>query len=176
VWRIYWYDFARRLGPIFDSDQGRSPSSWNLPRSANEGERLLSDLGDDPQRPLGWISIAAQSNDGYEALADACRTLNLNPIRFTWSKSEVAHTFTAGLWDARSGDETEWSQIRRFATAIEPSPVIVIQGFPRRDEYERAASSGIGVLAKPFQLPDLWRALGATATIEKHLKHCSPSP
>jgi hypothetical protein len=170
VWRVYWYDFVRRLGPIFES-MGMT-KSWTLPRSAGDVERLVCDLTVDPQPQPGTVMISAYSTDAYEALADACRALHFDVMRYPSSPFEGATPITTGVWDARRGDELEWSQISDFARSLKPASVTVIQSFPRLGDQERASNEGLSILAKPFQLPDLWRALNLNGTInhETHRK------
>jgi hypothetical protein len=107
----------------------------------------------------GTVAIVSHGRAGFEPLADACRLADFSP---TWLRRpfEIPQRFDAVIWDSRWGDDQEWDDIRAVVPLVAPARVIVIQGFPRWQDYERAREFGIGcLLGKPLQIPDLWRAL-----------------
>jgi hypothetical protein len=184
VWRIFWYDFARRLIPYFQWSGEGSSSSWHLPRLATDLDRLVCELAGRIERAdapgarspswQGLVVIAARSREAYVSLSDACGGAGFatvwspttGSVRSVW---RAGSSTTVGLWDALNGDEREWQQIASFAQRLAPASLLIALGFPRRRDADRATELGASVLAKPFQLPDLWyelqRATRTTSTI-----------
>ena len=173
VWRIFWYDFTRRLGPVFDGADSLL-ISWNMPRLASEGERLLGDLSANLKPGNGLVSIATYFKETYEFLASACHAIGYVTDWYRSDDVPKPSQAIAGIWDARRGDNNEWSQIERFARSIAPASVLVTQSFPRIEDWQQAAHCGVNLIAKPFQLPDLWRALGNCSEVAGPGPNCPP--
>ena len=68
---------------------------------------------------------------------------------------------TAAIFDAAELDDAECDELRRFAAAVQPGPVIALLGFPRIDDHRRALSAGAAaVLSKPVAVEDLFWQIG----------------
>ncbi len=68
---------------------------------------------------------------------------------------------TAAIFDAAELDDAECDELRRFAAAAQPAPVIALLAFPRIDDQRRALSAGAtALLSKPVALMDLFWQIG----------------
>jgi hypothetical protein len=185
VWRVNWCDVARRWGS--------SPDGWwNLPRLATGLELLEWRLRETTWSPVaqcrspvarfpgignrrgggdasncgmgrGWIVIAARSWQAFDALADACA---LAGYPSAWQRPGEPMSFSetaAGIWDAHDGRNESWSGLEQFVRHCRPARVIALMGFPRGDDWQRVDHLGATLLAKPFELPDLWHELQGAA-------------
>jgi hypothetical protein len=119
----------------------------------------------------GLVVICARSRLAFESLSEACECVGYCTSWQRPGEGLGARGARVAIWDAREGGEREWGQIAAFAGQIAPASTIVAIGFPRPPDLCAAARLGGRVLAKPFQLPDLWDELqvasgaaGATVT------------
>lgn len=164
VWRIFWYDFVRRLEHWLQNVGPRGGVCWNLPRLSGESERLWCELNERPNPQRGRVAIVAHSIPAYEALSEACTAVGHTTCWRPVGDQRIVDRASAGIWDVCRGLELEWPQIEEFARLVAPATVVITVGFPRQHDVQRATRLGATVLAKPFQLPDLWRALGGTVS------------
>jgi hypothetical protein len=207
--RVYWHQWPARCGGELGHLARGVPSSWSLPITATEEERLLADAAtrgnDAPLReahglqpvglsppvglPGGLVLIRSRSAEMAGWLLAACRDRGLAAVwqrrpaepekgdsphlpRPTagWCPPEGCFAQmgtvpffrpTAAIFDAAELDDAECDELRRFAAAAQPSPVIALLGFPRIDDQRRALSAGVtAVLSKPVALTDLFWQIG----------------
>lgn len=167
VWRLYWYEFRIRVAPFLEGHAVPASSSWTLPRSATENERLLLDLNSPPHLEAGVVAIAAASRASYESLSDACTTFGFRTYWYRHPSSFSSVPTVAGIWDVRPSDASEWFLIEEFARGISTRRVVILRGFPRWCDWQRAADMGAVMMGKPFQLPDLWRVVSGVIRTEE---------
>ena len=109
-------------------------------------------------RCAGLIAVAAATYTAYETLAGPCQAAGCSCV---WEAAEpsAARAATAGLWDAAGQGPAEMEDLKRFAWALHPAPVIAVLGFPRSDDRAAALAAGAAsIVSKPFLLEDLlWR-------------------
>jgi hypothetical protein len=107
----------------------------------------------------------------------------LRPDSLQPSLAATSHDPTrtsVGIWDAANGDDAEWDGIRRFAHEMQPAGVVVLLGFPRWADRQRAAAISLAisgapdhmvVIGKPLRLTDLCdglvRKIGITVTRDR---------
>ena len=151
----------------------RRSRSWLLPQNLGDAERLYYEAAEPLPSGTGDVLIATTSQDAFETLAIAVRQAGFSA---TWqrprapigSDSRIGSGSRAAIWDAHQGTDTEWSSIYGFAKSVSPVPLMVILGFPRPEDFARAAHMSaeihghpdhIAVLAKPQRLSDLCSVL-----------------
>ncbi len=179
--RVYWHQWAARCGREFQRLADGEPSSWALPVTATEEERLLADVSSPCHRPhpsplpagegtrqrRGVVVIRSRSSEMADWLLAACRGHGLAAV---WQRRPAAARVegaTAAVFDAVELDDAERDELSRFAAAAQPSPTIALLAFPRIDDCRRALSAGaVAVLSKPVAMEDLfWQVDAASCRV-----------
>jgi CheY-like chemotaxis protein len=158
VVRVYWHQWLARGPSELRSDV--APTSWQLPRTSSDAERVDFALRAAPTPADGLIAIYTGQAVFFQALARACRIAGYSSVwttTRTWWRLDGA---AAVLWHAWAPDGGEFEQLRHIATSSPRVPVVALFGFPRHDHVRRAKECGAAaVLSVPFLLPDLWNTL-----------------
>ena len=155
--RLYWHQWLpqcdRELGRLLD---GRG-SSWSLPATATDEERLLARSVDPSPRRQGLVALCVRRFEMHDWLAAAlCRqgysTAWLRPgepIRVAGAR--------AAVFDGTDCGPAEVAQIERLATELRPAAILALLDFPRIEDHDRALAAGAAaVLSKPLLLDDLY--------------------
>ncbi|MHB8863015.1 MAG: hypothetical protein ACYC6N_11465 [Pirellulaceae bacterium] len=158
VVRVYWHQWLAR-GPS-ELRPDMVPTSWQLPRTSSDVERVDYALRKPPTPSGGLIAIYTGQAVFFQGLARACRLAGYSSVWTTprtWWRLDGA---AAMLWHAWAPDDSEFEQLRQIAARSPSVPVVALFGFPRHDHLQRATACGAAaVLAIPFLLPDLWHTL-----------------
>jgi CheY-like chemotaxis protein len=158
VVRVYWHQWLAR-GPS-ELQLDVVPTSWQLPRTSSDAERVDYAMRTAPTPADGLIAIYTGQALFFHALARVCRIAGYSSVwtmaRTWWSLDGTA----AVLWHAWAPDDGEFEQLRQVAAHSPRVPVVALFGFPRHDHVQRATECGAAaVLSVPFLLPDLWTTL-----------------
>ena len=159
--RIYWHQWVAQLAREAAS-LPTGGGSWGLPATASEEERLLAVFKSRfRSAPAGWPSAGGEFAM-QEWLCDACRRAGYTAIGMRPGGQWAAGPFTAAIFDADGFRDEQHEELRRFAAAVHPAPVVALLGFPRIEDCARAKSAGAAaVLSKPLLLEDLyWQLQG----------------
>ncbi|MCE5268979.1 MAG: hypothetical protein LLG00_13970 [Planctomycetaceae bacterium] len=172
--RVYWHQWPIRCNRQFRRFAGGQTSSWTLPVTATEEERLLADCGagcqpaphdGDIANPTyqhagGLIAIRSRSREIGNWLLMACRARGLTAVLQRRSGDVQIEGAAAAIFDAGKSNEEEFAELSNFAAAVRPSPTIALLPFPRVEDCRRALSAGATtVISKPAALDDLYAAL-----------------
>jgi CheY-like chemotaxis protein len=158
VVRVYWHQFAARAATELRRDD--TATSWQLPRTASDAERTDHALHGTTPSADGLIAICTRQAVFFDALACACRVAGYSTVWTTSEQGWRAQDAVAMLWHGQLHTESEFQQIQRMAAQSPQTPLVVLLGFPRFDQVQRATAAGAAaVLPIPFQLPDLWYTL-----------------
>ncbi len=155
--RVYWHQWAPRLGREAARWHDGLRSSWGLPITAGEEERVLA-LAEDPL-PLrsGPIAVWSEEFAMQDWLRAACRRAGYTA---TWHRPGVSPPHeppVAAIFDANDRPRRPYEHLRQFAVDVHPAPVIALAGFPRVEDRDEALASGASsVLSKPLLLEDLF--------------------
>jgi DNA-binding NarL/FixJ family response regulator len=156
VIRLYWHQAPDRCGrELRRLVEGRG-STWRLPITATEEERLLAAAQTPLSRRQGVIAIYARLAAMESWLAALCRRCGYATVWQRGPHYAQVQGATAAIYDGADlgGGETE--QLRRIAAELAPAPLVVLLDFPRIEDHRRALAAGAaGVLAKPLLLDDL---------------------
>jgi CheY-like chemotaxis protein len=183
--RTYWHQWPTRGNRQLRRLAMGQSCFWALPLTASDEERLLVDValpsfsplyatasqkqcraeGSMPAPPVPssgtLVLVRSHSREMGEWLSAACRSRGFAAI---WQRDPVfAHVegAAAALFDATDLCHHECDELRRFADALRPAPVIALLSFPRIEDHRRAVSAGASVvLSKPLLLEDLLEAVG----------------
>jgi DNA-binding NarL/FixJ family response regulator len=160
--RIYWHQWASRAIPELGRLRDGLPSTFSLPLTVSEEERALAAAERPVARREGLVVVRSAEYAMFECLAGACRAVGREVVSWRSGELPLGRAIDAGLFDVAECDAEEIAQLRAFADAIAPAPVVAIAGFPRIDDCRRLRGSGAtAVVSKPFQLEDLTACLPA---------------
>ena len=155
--RLYWHQWLaqcdRELGRLLD---GRC-SSWVLPATATDEERLLAqDFRPPPQRD-GLIVIHARRFETHDWLSTACRRHGYSTAWLRPSEPIRVDGARAALFDATDGNPDETAQLTRLSLELDHIPILALLDFPRVENRDRTLAAGAAaVLSKPLLLDDLF--------------------
>lgn len=158
VTRVYWHQWRARCDRELRFDG--PPTAWQLPRTSTEAERATHSLQEPPPKSAAKIAVFTRRALFFHGLADACRVAG---YQVTWicrvQDAQPARNAVI-LWDGGVGEDRDFAELQELAAAAKPARIIVLLGFPRFDDLQRARQYGaIDILALPLQLPDLWAVL-----------------
>jgi DNA-binding NarL/FixJ family response regulator len=162
--RLYWHQWLPQADAELRRLAGGQTSSWSLPATASEEERLLARADRRWQQREGRVAIHSPRAEMYAWLADACRLRGYTPVRVAAVAGETAPIAAAGalLFDGTEGQGQELTGLARLAASVRPAPVVVLLDFPRVEDRDRVLAAGAAaVLAKPLWLEDLFWQLDA---------------
>lgn len=156
--RVYWHQWEtlvrRELARLGEG----TPSTWSLPITASEEERLLF-AQEQPGHREGLIVVSTPEFEMQDWLRAACARRGYSSVWLLPQHPAPVESATAAIFDGDDcrGDEAE--SLARLAAALAPTPVLALLDFPRIDDHHRALAAGArAVLSKPFAVEDLfWR-------------------
>ncbi len=155
VIRVYWHQWEQRLAWEASRWASGGRSTWALPVTAGEEERVLA-LAEDRMAPRsGPITICSDEFACAEWLSAVCRKAGYTPQQVRpWDTLDPAGV-AAGIFDVGEHEE-RFDHLRRFVSALRPAPVVALIGFPRVEDRERAVAAGAAsLLSKPLWIEDL---------------------
>ena len=151
VTRIYFHQWQSRLPRALGLETSSGNASWS-PRTASavDADEQLSLASVHPSDAL--IGIFTANRATFETLADACAAAG---YRCDWLPPRLplgAKNADVILTDDDRNDSHD--------SNINGVPRVLLLNFPRRGDIEHALAAGAAaVVAKPFQLIDLWSAI-----------------
>lgn len=154
--RVYWHQWLPRVLRELSRLRDGQTSTWALPATAGEEERLLV-LADEPwPRHEGLIAIHLSSFDMQDWLAAACRRAGYQTVWLRPDRSEIPEGIQAAIFDGDDARGQELEQLRAMAASLAPAPVIALLNFPRIEDRDRVLGAGAkSVLSKPLLVEDL---------------------
>jgi DNA-binding NarL/FixJ family response regulator len=156
VIRLYWHQGPARCQRQLRRILAGRDSTWDLPATATEEERLLAASKTPWPRRQGLVLLATPCFEMEALLAAVCRACGYATVWLREPQAARAEGATAAIFDASDGSQWELNQLRRLATAVAPAPVVALMDFPRIEDLERFLAAGAAaVLAKPLNVDDL---------------------
>jgi hypothetical protein len=164
VIRVYWHQWEQRLGWEAVRWSRGARSTWALPITAQEEERVLALAADGIVPRSGSIAVCSEDFACAEWLCASCRKAGYEAQWFRPADPLPNAKFTVGIFD--TGEECgRYDDLRRFATALRPSPVTALIAFPRIEDREQALAAGAAsLLSKPVWMEDLLWEIDRLAT------------
>lgn len=159
--RVYWHQWRRRAWHELLALRAGRTSSWSLPATASDEERLLCSASE----PLahgrgGVVAVASASFEMAEWLAGACREQGFDALRTSVSRPAESPEVSVVVWDAGLAGEIELSDLAPLLAAYPGARLVVLADFPRLEHCERLLAAGAAaVLSKPVMLAELFGQL-----------------
>ncbi len=155
--RVYWHQWIPRLGRESARWHDGVRCSWGLPITAGEEERVLA-LAEEPiPKRSGLIAVCSQEFAIGDWLCAACRGAGYTTKWLRPGDLPADEKPVAAIFDANDQPHQQYEDLRRFAAALHPAPVVALMGFPRVEDRDRALASGAAsVLSKPLLVEDLF--------------------
>jgi len=157
VVRVYWHQWLPRCAQELGRLREGICSTWGLPMTAGEEERLLALAGQSPPRREGLIAICSARFDMQQWLSAACAKRGYSTVWLRPHQADRLDGVKAAIFDATgcSGEDSEG--LKRLGDALGPVPIIALLDFPRVEDRDRVLAAGASaVLSKPFLLEDLF--------------------
>ncbi|MGO8752456.1 MAG: hypothetical protein ACLQNE_41485 [Thermoguttaceae bacterium] len=154
--RIYWHQWPARCRQELSLLCRGLASTWSLPPTAGEEERLLA--LDDYPLPAGdgLVVIYSLEFDMQDWLASACRRGGYSTVWLRPHQSIRVEGARAAIFDGTECLGDELAELGRLATIMGPAPVVALLNFPRVEDRDRALAAGAAaVLSKPVLVEDL---------------------
>jgi len=155
--RVYWHQWHARAGRELTRLRAGLRSSWALPSTASEEERLLA-VADEalPQRQ-GLVAICSPSFAMQDWLAAACRRVGYATAWVRPPSLALPPALVAILFDASDARGDELALLQSLAASAGPAPILVLLDFPRGEDRDRVLAAGAqAVLSKPLLIEDLF--------------------
>jgi CheY-like chemotaxis protein len=155
--RVYWHQWSPRAAQEIARLRDGACSSWALPITAGEEERLLQ-LADQPLRQReGRLAICTPQFEMHDWLASACARRGYTTVWLRPHRPEAVEGATAAVFDAHECRGEELRSLEQLAVALSPIPIVALLDFPRVEDRRRALAAGAAaVLSKPLWIEDLF--------------------
>lgn len=156
--RLYWHQAAERLRrELAELAANRCPV-WSLPATATDDERLLwierPDAVSHPA-PRGTIALVSRSQELADWLSAALRGQGWRTAR-SLPGEPIRGVMSLVLWDMQRFGDAELAEFAHWRTSAADCPALVLAGFPRLEDAQRAHAAGATALvSKPLSLADL---------------------
>lgn len=155
--RVYWHQWPARAACELARIAGGLFSSWSLPATASEEERCLALSGKPNSSRGGLVAVISPHPAMQEWIAAACRRQGFATVAARPQSETSLGVLAAAVFDGTEARGVELADLRRWAAAVAPAPLIALLDFPRVEDRDRALSAGAAaVLSKPFVLGDLY--------------------
>jgi len=155
--RIYWHEWSARVEREFACLRKGEPSTWALPITAGEEERLLLAAERPYTQREGLIAICSPQFEMHEWLAAACAGRGYRSVWLRPHRTVRVEGATAAIFDGNECRAEEIEAIERLARSLDQIPIIALLDFPRVDDRNRALAAGArAVLSKPLRIDDLF--------------------
>jgi CheY-like chemotaxis protein len=155
--RLYWHQWLpqcdRELGRLLD---GRG-SSWALPATATDDERLLAQSVDPAPRRQGLIALCVRRFEMHDWFATACRRQGYSTVWLRPGEPIRVDGVRSAVFDGTDCGPDEVVQIEHLSAELRPAAILALLDFPRIEDHDRALAAGAAaVLSKPLLLDDLF--------------------
>ena len=157
VVRVYWHQWLPRCAQELGRFRDGLLSTWGLPMTAGEEERLLALAEQSRPRREGLIAICAGRFDMQDWLSAACTKRGYSTEWLRPDRADRLEGVKAAIFDATECSGGELEGLKRLGVALGPAPIIALLDFPRTEDRDRTLAAGASaVLSKPFLLEDLF--------------------
>jgi CheY-like chemotaxis protein len=154
--RLYWHQARPRVAQELQHVAAGQVSSWSLPATATEEERLLATADIPLSTNRGLVAVHALRTTMADWLSAACQRGGYASVRLAGPRWPDVAGVTAGIFDATDLGPMESTQLTRMASHFPGVPIVALLDFPRVEDRDRALACGAAaVLSKPLILADL---------------------
>ncbi len=155
--RIYWHQWPPRARQEIARLRDGRCSTWSLPLTAGDEERILL-LADEPlPRREGLIAVCTSRFDMQDWLSTACAQRGYSTVWLRPHRPVRVDGAAAAIFDAHECRGEELRSLEHLAAGLGPVPIIALLDFPRIEDRDRALACGAAaVLSKPLLVEDLF--------------------
>jgi CheY-like chemotaxis protein len=181
VLRVYWHQALSRLGREVRRLAAGDCTSWGLPLTATEEERLLTESRTDFQSAIksgtnfqsivnstkkspssSLIGIASKKRESFEWLSSLCRERDYPTLWLRGPRYPVVEGLSTILFDGTDFRGTEFDALQKLIARYPDTRRIVLMDFPRVEDHDRLIKAGaVTVLSKPIHVEELYEVVGA---------------
>lgn len=182
IQRVYWHQWQGRIDRFARSLNDDSLNQWQLPRTANNADQILTESPSGAVGPEGisrtelsqkWLGVSASTEHSFDMVRDAVKTYGWEAtwIEYTTWEAQEIPKFELIFVDANSWSPACEKRVQWIREELGDFPIVLLLNFPRSDELKEVARSGVNaVVSKPFQLADI------NTAIEKSLGQATVKP
>jgi len=155
--RVYWHQWQPQCEQeVLRIAEGRA-STWALPITVGDEERLLAASRQTVPVKTGHIAISTPLFEMQDWLQKTCRRRGYSTSWLRPHQSIEIEQVTAAIFDADECSGRELDALKDLVGAIEPAPVVALMDFPRLESRDRALAAGArAMLSKPLLVDDLF--------------------
>jgi DNA-binding NarL/FixJ family response regulator len=158
--RMAWHQAPLRFARELRRLGTRGASTWALPVTASEEEKLLADAQNPLPSDTGLVAVYAPTCARYAWLSEVLRA---GGLATTWIRPGNVLRIdgaTAAVFDADECEADPWEDLCRLVRSLPRVAVVVLMDFPRAEDRHRLLAAGAAsVLGKPVLLDDLFEAI-----------------
>ena len=155
--RVYWHQWRPQCEQELTRIAAGRASTWALPITAGDEERLLAASHEPLAMKKGHIAVSTPQFDMQDWLQRICRRRGYSTSWLRPHQSIEIEQVTAAIFDADECLEREFDSLKRLVDAIRPAAVLALMDFPRVESRDRALAAGArAVLSKPLLVDDLF--------------------
>ena len=197
VMRLYWHQFPAQCSREFARLRSGECSTWGLPITAGDEERLLrAQETISPAEPAensmpaerGLIVVWSRQFEMQDWLSSACRLRGYSTVWLAPGRATKVSGAKAAIFDGCRCDEDEIAEFKELAALLgsasgvpgvsevsgipevsdKPVPIVGLLDFPRIEDQARAMAAGAAaVLSKPLAIDDLFWQLDRVITASR---------
>jgi hypothetical protein len=163
--RVYWHQWPARSERELRSLLNGCNSTWRLPCTATDEDRLLVAAEAPLPKRQGLVVLHTHQAEREAWLAAACRACGFATAWVCPPHVARIRGAAAAIFDGTDFQGRELGELRQFSAMLAAAPVIALADFPRSEDRDRILAAGAAeVLSKPLLIEDLAWAFGLGPT------------
>ena len=172
--RLYWHQFPAQCNRELAGLHGGTGSTWGLPLTAGDEERLLASQETIESAACGLVVVWSRRFEMQDWLSQACHLRGYATIWLAPQRTTKVAGAKAAIFDGCRADDVEIGEMRNLSalaghTHGKPVPIVALLDFPRIEDHARAMAAGAAaVLSKPLAVDDLFWQLDRVAGSPQH--------
>lgn len=155
--RLYWHQWSPHCDRQLRRMSEDRCSTWGLPITATDEERLLLASDEPPSHRQGLIAIHTNSYVMEDWLSAALRSRGCSTVWLRPPRPAQVEGAVAAIFDGSDCRREQLDELKHLAETLAPAPIVALLDFPRIEDRQRALAAGAqAVLSKPLQVDDLF--------------------